>query len=74
MKNTYSIFAFGDEYTCTEFFDVDIQAGGIEIKNAFTDEHIGSMIGECVPDIDADEEEIMAFEEKVIAWLVDNDK
>lgn len=74
MKNTYAIFEFGNEYTCTDFFDVDTQAGGVEVKNALTQEYIGSIIGIHVPDIDADDEEITAFEKKVIDWLVDNDE
>lgn len=32
MKNQKSVFEFGDEFICTEFYDVDVNCGGVEIK------------------------------------------
>lgn len=71
MKNQKSVFEFGDEYICTQFFDVDSQCGGVEV-NRNGDNYLGSIIGLDIPDID-DEEENIKFDEEVINWIVDND-
>ena len=70
MKNTYAVFVDGDEYTCTQFFDVDTQQDGLDIKDALTQEHIGEMFGETIPDLDEmDVDEIEGFEARVTAFI-----
>ena len=51
MKNQKSVFEFGDEFICTEFFDVDTQCGGVEV-NRNGAERIGSILGLSIPDIE----------------------
>ena len=69
MKNQKAVFEFGNEYNCTEFYDVDINAGGIEVS--LNGEHLGSIIGVNIPDIEDDEENIK-FDKEVVDWIVDN--
>ena len=64
-----SVFEFGDEFVCTEFWDVDINAGGVEVTR--NGEHLGSIIGLSIPDIE-DEDENVKFDKEVIEWVVDN--
>lgn len=71
MKNTKSVFEFGNEYICTQFYDVVINADGVEI-NRNGGELLGSIIGLLIPDIE-DEEENIKFDNEVIEWLVDNE-
>jgi hypothetical protein len=71
MKNQKAVFEFGNEYNCTEFFDVDTQASGVDVS--VMGKHLGSIIGISIPDID-DEEENIEFDNEVINWIVDNDK
>lgn len=70
MKNQKSVFEFGDEFVCTEFFDVDLQIGGVEVSRNGED-HLGSILGLDIPDID-DEEENIKFDNEVIGWIIDN--
>jgi hypothetical protein len=70
MKNQKSVFEFGDEFVCTEFFDVDLNIGGVDISR--DDEHLGSILGLSIPDIDNEEENIK-FDNQVIEWIVDNE-
>lgn len=72
MKNQKSVFDFADEFICTEFYDVDINAGGIEI-NRNGAEHLGSILGLSIPDIE-DEDENVKFDREVINWIIFNDK
>lgn len=72
MKNQKSVFEFGAEFICTEFYDVDSNSGGVEVNRNGT-EHMGSIMGVSIPDID-DEEENIKFDNEVINWVVDNDK
>ena len=44
MKNQKSVFEFGDEFICTQFFDVDTQIGGVNVNRNGV-EHLGSIIG-----------------------------
>lgn len=67
MQNQKSVFEFGNEYQCTQFFDVDTQASGVDVYN--NGNRIGSIIGIDVPDIE-DEEENIKFDNEVIEWLV----
>lgn len=67
--NQKSVFEFGNEYQCTQFFDVDIQANGVEVK--LDGEHLGSIIGLDIPDVE-DEEENIKFDNEVVEWIVDN--
>jgi hypothetical protein len=69
MKNQKSVFEFGNEFICTEFFDVDTECGGVDVSR--DDEHLGSIWGLSIPDIE-DEEENIKFDNKVINWIVDN--
>ena len=71
MKNQKSVFEFGDEFICTQFFDVDTQASGVEVNRNGV-EHLGSIIGIDIPDIE-DEEENIKFDNEVINWIVDNE-
>lgn len=70
MNTQKAVFQFGNEYTCTNFFDVDTQASGVDIS--LDGNHLGSIIGLSIPDID-DEEENIKFDNEVIKWLVDNE-
>lgn len=70
MKNQRSVFEFGDEFICTEFYDVDINYGGVEI-NRNGDEYLGQIVGVSLPDWD-DEDECIKFDNEVINWIVDN--
>ena len=70
MKNQKSVFEFGDEFVCTEFFNVDLNIGGVDISR--DDKHLGSILGLSIPDID-DEEENIKFDNQVIEWIVDNE-
>ena len=71
MKNQKSVFEFGDEFICTEFFDVDTQWGGVDV-NRNGAERLGSSLGVSIPDIE-DEDENIKFDNEVIDWIVDND-
>ena len=71
MKNQKSVFEFGDEFICTQFFDVDTQTSGVEVNRNGV-EHLGSIIGIDIPDIE-DEEENIKFDNEVINWIVDNE-
>ena len=70
MKNQKSVFEFGDEFICTQFFDIDTQSDGVDVNRNGT-ERLGSIIGITIPDID-DEEENIKFDNEVIDWIVDN--
>jgi len=65
-----SVFEFGNEYVCTYFFDVDTNAFGVDVSR--DDEHIGSIIGLDIPEID-DEEGNIEFDNQVIEWIVENE-
>ena len=67
--NEKSVFEFGDEFVCTEFFCADRNVGGVTVKR--NDEILGEIIGVSIPDID-DEEENIKFDNEVINWIVDN--
>jgi len=69
MKNQISVFVFGDEYQCTEFYDVDLNYSGVEVS--CNGKPLGSIIGVSIPDID-DDDETENFNTEVINWLVDN--
>jgi hypothetical protein len=70
MKNQKSVFEFGDEFICTQFFDVDTQSDGVDVNRNGV-ERLGSIHGITIPDID-DEEENIKFDNEVINWIVDN--
>ncbi|TXG82773.1 MAG: hypothetical protein E6R13_04530 [Spirochaetes bacterium] len=70
MQNQKSVFEFGNEYQCTEFFCSDRNVGGVDVS--LDGEHLGEIIGVSIPDID-DEEENIKFDNEVINWIVDND-
>lgn len=70
-KKSKSVFEFGDEYVATSFYDFDISAGGVEIKR--DDEYLGRIIELDIPD-EEDKEANEKFDNKVIAWIVDNEK
>lgn len=69
MKNQKSVFEFGEEYVCTQFFDVDSQTSGVDVS--LNGEHLGSILDISIPEID-DEEENIKFDNEVINWIVDN--
>jgi hypothetical protein len=68
MKNQKSVFVNGSEYLCTQFFDVNTQIDGVDIKNE-SGKHIGEILGVVIPDIDADDEENEIFDEIVIDFV-----
>jgi hypothetical protein len=72
FKSQKSVFQFGNEYACTNFFDVDTQASGVDVS--LDGEHIGSIIGISVPEDIDDIDEQEKFDDEVITWIVDNDK
>ena len=69
MRNQRSVFEFGNEYQCTEFYDVDLGYGGVDVS--VDDEHLGQIVGISIPDFD-DEDECEKFDNEVIEWIVDN--
>lgn len=69
--NQKSVFEFGNEYQCQQFFCADRNVSGVDVSR--DGNHIGEIIGLEIPDIDAEEEEEIAFDEEVIEWLVDNE-
>jgi hypothetical protein len=71
MHNQISVFEFGREFQCTDFYDTDTNHGGIDVSE--NGNHLGEIVGLSVPDID-DEEETEKFNAEVINWIVDNDK
>ncbi len=68
--NQKSVFEFGNEYQCTQFFDIDTQATGVDVS--LNGEHLGQIIGLEIPDIE-DEEENIKFDDAVTNWIVDNE-
>lgn len=48
MQNQKSVFEFGNEYQCTQLFDVDTQASGVDVYNN------GNRIGSIVLGLRAD--------------------
>ena len=71
MRNQRSVFEFGDEFICTEFYDVDANYGGVEVNRNGV-EYLGQIVGISIPDFD-DEEESTKFDYEVIDWIVDNE-
>lgn len=71
MKNQRSVFEFGNEYVCTEFYDVDSNYSGVEVKRN-GDNYLGQIVGISIPDFD-DDDECIKFDEEVIAWIIDNE-
>lgn len=72
MKNTYAVFVAGSEYTCTQFFDVDKQMDGIDIKDAMTGKHIGEMLGETIPELEDEDDAVTGFEARVESFIEEN--
>ena len=72
FESQKSVFHFGNEYACTNFFDVDTQASGVNVS--LNGEHIGSIIGVTVPEDIDDIDEQVKFDDEVVKWIVDNDK
>ncbi len=69
MKNQKSVFEFGNEFVCTEFFDVDMGYGGVDVSR--DGEHLGSIVDISIPD-EEDEDEVKKFDSKVTNWIIDN--
>jgi len=68
--NQYAVFVDDVEYTCTQFFNVDTQQDGLDIKDALSQEHIGEMFGETIPDLDSEDyAELEGFEARVTAFI-----
>lgn len=72
IKTQKSVFEFGNEYVCTNFFDVDLQTSGVDVS--VDGEHIGQILGVTIPDDIDDIDENEKFDKEVVAWVVDNDK
>lgn len=69
--NQKTVFEFGNEYQCQQFFCNDRNVGGVDIS--LNGNHIGEIIGLDIPDIE-DENENVKFDNEVIDWIVDNDQ
>ena len=67
--NQKSVFEFGDEFNCQQFFCSTRNVGGIDVSR--NGEHLGKIIGLDIPDID-DDDENEKFDNEVIQWIVDN--
>ena len=67
--NQKSVFEFGDEFNCQQFFCSTRNVGGIDVSR--NGEHLGEIIGLEIPDIE-DEDENIKFDKEVINWVVDN--
>lgn len=64
--NQKSVFAFGDEFSCQQFWCTDRNVGGIDIYVGT--KHIGEILNLDIPDID-DEEENIEFDKTVEEWI-----
>ena len=71
MKNQISVFEFGRKFVCTEFYDVVINYGGVDIRE--NGKYLGKIVGLEIPDIE-DEDETEKFNNEVIEWIIYNDK
>ena len=69
MKNQISVFEFGNEYNCTEFFDSSLNYGGVDVSR--NGKHLGQIVGLSIPDID-DADETIKFNNEVVNWIIDN--
>lgn len=72
IKTQKSVFEFGNEYVCTNYFDIDTQTSGVDVS--LNDNHIGSIVGVTIPDDIDDIDENVKFDNEVINWIVDNEK
>ena len=68
--NQKSVFEFGEEYQCTQFFCSDRNISGVDVS--INGNHLGEIIGIDIPDDIEDEEANIEFDNKVINWIVDN--
>ncbi len=71
MNSQKAVFEFGNEYTCTNFFDVDSQVSGVDVS--LEGKHIGSIIGITIPDDIDDVDSNDEFDNQVIQWIIDNE-
>jgi hypothetical protein len=71
MKKSINVHIGGDEFRCTEFYDVDMGAGGVEVFEATTDRYIGSVMDICVPDDHECDAELEIFEQAIESMLID---
>jgi hypothetical protein len=69
VMTTINVQTIFGQYECRSFIIVDPDVQGIEISEY--GEHIGSMIGENLPD-ENDEDEIKNFINKLEIWIVEN--
>lgn len=74
MKNTYGII-FGDEYTATQYFDVDSQKDCIDLHNS-SGRHVGFIENITIPEIGNDigmemasDIEVELFESRIVRAL-----
>jgi hypothetical protein len=64
MKKSRTVHEFGEDYICTDFYDMDNDCSSIEV---FRDgKYLGVIVDLEVPD---DDDDVPEFEEKVIAWI-----
>ena len=70
MKNTKSVFVLNKEYTATQFFNTELNYGGVEIS--LNDERLGCIVGLDIPEIDNLDANIK-FDNEVENWIVDNE-
>lgn len=69
--NQKSVFEFGNEYQCTQFFCADRNIGGVGVSRHGV--HLGEIVGLDIPDIE-DDDENTKFDIEVIQWVVDNEE
>lgn len=62
---------FRSNYTCREYYDVDINLGGIEIIDE-CGERLGSMLNISLPD-ENDKDEMDKFKDAVENWIIENE-
>jgi len=67
MKNQKAVFVSGDEFNCTQFFDVDKQQDGVDVE--VNGKHLGQIFGLTIPEID-DEEANIDFDKAVEEWVL----
>jgi hypothetical protein len=69
--NQKSVFEFGNEYQCQQFYCTDRNVSGVDVRR--NSNWVGEIIGLNIPDDIDDIDENVAFDNEVINWLVDNE-
>ena len=70
MSKLTKISINGEEFVITQNFNPDNNSDNIDIYNT-SNKYIGELEGHCIPEDNADEEEIRQFKKVVEEWLID---